>query len=57
LRFTQRGIMTEFEGKQALFVVNLKPRKMMGEISERMARWPEDGSKIKLYASAVRKTG
>ena len=24
----------EIEGKQALFVVNLKPRKMMGEISE-----------------------
>ncbi len=26
----------EIEGKQALFVVNLKPRKMMGEISEGM---------------------
>ncbi len=26
----------EVEGKQALFVVNLKPRKMMGEISEGM---------------------
>ena len=26
----------EIEGKQALFVVNLPPRKMMGEISEGM---------------------
>jgi len=26
----------EVEGKQALFVVNLKPRKMMGEVSEGM---------------------
>ena len=26
----------EIEGKQALFVVNLEPRKMMGEISEGM---------------------
>lgn len=26
----------EVEGKQALFVVNLKPKKMMGEISEGM---------------------
>ncbi len=26
----------ELEGKQALFVVNLEPRKMMGEISEGM---------------------
>lgn len=26
----------EIEGKQALFVLNLKPRKMMGEISEGM---------------------
>ena len=26
----------EIEGKQALFVVNLKPRKMMGEVSEGM---------------------
>ncbi|MHA2248868.1 MAG: tRNA-binding protein [Candidatus Kariarchaeaceae archaeon] len=26
----------EIEGKQALFVVNLKPREMMGEISEGM---------------------
>jgi tRNA-binding protein len=26
----------EIEGKQALFVVNLKPRKMMGELSEAM---------------------
>ena len=24
---------------------------------ERMARWPADGSEIKLYASEVRKTG
>ncbi|CAB1082210.1 Structure-specific tRNA-binding protein [Olavius algarvensis Delta 1 endosymbiont] len=27
---------TELEGKQALFVVNLEPRKMMGELSEGM---------------------
>ena len=26
----------QIEGKQALFVVNLKPRKMMGEVSEGM---------------------
>jgi tRNA-binding protein len=26
----------EIEGKQALFVVNLKPRKMMGQVSEGM---------------------
>ncbi|MFX0185154.1 MAG: tRNA-binding protein [Candidatus Hodarchaeota archaeon] len=26
----------EIEGKQALFLVNLKPRKMMGEVSEGM---------------------
>ena len=26
----------EIEGKQALFVVNLEPRKMMGEVSEGM---------------------
>ncbi|MFX0051488.1 MAG: tRNA-binding protein [Candidatus Hodarchaeota archaeon] len=26
----------EIEGKQALFVVNLKPKKMMGEVSEGM---------------------
>ena len=26
----------EVEGKQALFVVNLEPRKMMGELSEGM---------------------
>lgn len=26
----------EVEGKQALFVVNLEPRKMMGEVSEGM---------------------
>ncbi len=26
----------EIEGTQALFVVNLKPRKMMGEVSEGM---------------------
>jgi tRNA-binding EMAP/Myf-like protein len=26
----------EIEGKQALFVVNLAPRKMMGEVSEGM---------------------
>lgn len=26
----------EIEGKQALFIVNLKPRKMMGEMSEGM---------------------
>jgi tRNA-binding EMAP/Myf-like protein len=26
----------EIEGKQALFVVNLEPKKMMGEVSEGM---------------------
>ena len=26
----------EIEGKQALFVLNLEPRKMMGEVSEGM---------------------
>ena len=26
----------EIEGKQALFVVNLEPRKMLGEVSEAM---------------------
>lgn len=32
----ERKDPTEIAGKQALFVVNLKPRKMMGEISEGM---------------------
>ena len=32
----ERKDSTEIEGQQALFVVNLKPRKMMGEISEGM---------------------
>jgi len=32
----ERGDPTELEGKQALFVVNLEPRKMMGEFSEGM---------------------
>ncbi len=32
----ERANPKELEGKQALFVVNLKPRKMMGEISEGM---------------------
>lgn len=30
----ERGNPKELEGKQALFVVNLEPRKMMGETSE-----------------------
>ena len=30
----ERDDPTEMEGQQALFVVNLEPRKMMGEISE-----------------------
>jgi len=32
----EREDPTEIEGKQALFVVNLEPRKMMGEVSEGM---------------------
>ena len=32
----EREQPTEIEGKQALFVVNLEPRKMMGEVSEGM---------------------
>ena len=32
----EREDLTELEGKQALFVVNLEPRKMMGEFSEGM---------------------
>ena len=32
----EREDPTELEGKQALFVVNLEPREMMGEISEGM---------------------
>jgi methionine--tRNA ligase beta chain len=32
----ERSNPREIEGKQALFVVNLEPRKMMGEISEGM---------------------
>jgi tRNA-binding protein len=32
----ERENPTEIEGKQALFVVNLPPRKMMGQISEGM---------------------
>ena len=32
----ERASPKEIEGKQALFVVNLKPKKMMGEISEGM---------------------
>ena len=32
----ERARPTEIEGKQALFVVNLKPKKMMGEMSEGM---------------------
>lgn len=33
---TERADPAEIEGRQALFVVNLEPRKMMGEISEGM---------------------
>ena len=32
----ERAQPSEIEGKQALFVVNLEPRKMMGEVSEGM---------------------
>jgi tRNA-binding protein len=32
----ERSQPKEIEGKQALFVVNLEPRKMMGEVSEGM---------------------
>lgn len=33
---TERIDPTEIEGRQALFVVNLEPREMMGEVSEGM---------------------
>ena len=32
----EREDPTEIEGRQALFIVNLEPRKMMGEVSEGM---------------------
>ncbi len=32
----ERASPKEIEGKQALFVVNLAPKKMMGEVSEAM---------------------
>ncbi len=32
----ERASLKEIEGKQALFVVNLAPKKMMGEVSEAM---------------------
>jgi tRNA-binding protein len=32
----ERANPSELEGRQALFVVNLEPRKMMGEVSEGM---------------------
>ena len=32
----ERANVKEIEGRQALFVINLEPRKMMGEISEGM---------------------
>lgn len=32
----QRANLKEIEGKQALFVVNLEPKKMLGELSEGM---------------------
>ncbi len=32
----ERADPASIEGKQALFVVNLEPRKMMGELSEGM---------------------
>jgi tRNA-binding EMAP/Myf-like protein len=32
----ERSNPKEIEGKQALFVVNFKPRKMVGQISEAM---------------------
>ena len=32
----EREDPTEIEGKQALFVINLEPRKMMGEVSQGM---------------------
>ena len=32
----ERANPREIEGKQALFVVNLEPRKMMGQLSEGM---------------------
>ena len=32
----ERGDPGEIEGRQALFVVNLEPKKMMGEVSEGM---------------------
>ncbi len=32
----RENVRAEIEGKQALFIVNLEPRKMMGELSEGM---------------------
>lgn len=32
----REDVQAEIEGKQALFIVNLEPRKMMGEMSEGM---------------------
>jgi tRNA-binding protein len=32
----RENVKSEVEGKQALFIVNLEPRKMMGELSEGM---------------------
>jgi len=36
LKKERQNPKTEIEGKQALFVVNLEPRKMAGELSEGM---------------------
>jgi methionine--tRNA ligase beta chain len=32
----ERANLAEIQGRQALFIVNLEPRKMMGEVSEAM---------------------
>ena len=40
----------ELTGKQVVFVANLKPRKMMGEISQGMVLAAEDGEKLTLLS-------
>ena len=40
----------ELTGKQVVFVANLKPRKMMGEMSEGMVLAAVDGEKITLLS-------
>ena len=44
----EREDPTTIEGKQALFVVNLEPRKMMGEYSQGMVLAAEDDTGLRL---------